>query len=138
MTAAARHRVLRRPSVVLATACVLLALPLTACRDDRVASARSATVAELGRVVVMARDNTFAPDVIEVAPGTEVVWENRGRNDHDVISIDGSSWGVAEIDFPPGAAYSHVFDEPGTYDYVCTLHGTERMIGMVGTVVVTG
>lgn len=138
MTAAGRDRAMRSPRVVLAAACIVLVVPLTACRDDSGAAVPSARRGEAGRVVVMARDNTFVPDVIEVATGTEIVWENIGRNDHDVISLDGSSWGVAEFDFPPGATYSHVFTEPGRYDYVCTLHGSVRMVGMVGTVVVTG
>ena len=73
---------------------------------------------------------------MEVAAGTEVVWTNVGRNDHDIEAADGS-WGVGKELFGPGETYSHVFTEPGEVTYYCTIHGTANA-GMVGTVVVTG
>jgi plastocyanin len=85
-------------------------------------------------VTVQSIDNTFRPDRIEVAPGTEVVWVNRGRNEHDIASDSG--FGVAAADFQPGDEYRHVFTEPGEYPYHCTIHGTAT-VGMMGTVVVT-
>ena len=101
-----------------------------------------AAVAPTGVVVpVVALDNSFRPLAIEAKVGDEVVWENRGRNEHDVLSVvgtlaDGTAWGVTVDDFQPGAIYSHVFSEPGEYRYYCTIHGTTE-VGMVGTVVVT-
>ncbi len=91
-------------------------------------------------VEVIAVDNTFKPEVIEIEPGTEVVWVNRGRNNHDVIPTNASEdkdWGIALGDFTPGESYSRVFTEPGEYPYYCTAHGTQTR-GMVGTVVVRG
>jgi plastocyanin len=85
-------------------------------------------------VTVQSIDNTFRPDRIEVAPGTEVIWVNRGRNEHDISSESG--FGVAADDFQPGDEYRYVFTEAGEYPYHCTIHGTET-IGMIGTVVVT-
>jgi plastocyanin len=85
-------------------------------------------------VTVQAIDNSFRPDRVEIAPGTEVVWVNRGRNDHDVLSD--FDFGVAAADFRPGDEYRYVFTEPGEYPYYCTIHGTPE-IGMVGTIVVT-
>ena len=82
-------------------------------------------------------DNTFRPDEVEVAAGTEVVWENGGRNDHNVLPVEGDDWGVEADDFAPGDVYSYRFTEPGTYAYYCSLHGTTTA-GMVGTIVVTG
>jgi plastocyanin len=96
-----------------------------------------ATVAPTGGVaVVQAIDNTFRAPTLEIAPGTEVRWENRGRNEHDVMPVEGDRWGVDPEEFRPGETYSHVFTAPGEYAYFCTLHGTETA-GMVGTVVVT-
>jgi plastocyanin len=90
-----------------------------------------------GRVeVVQALDNTFRADTLEVAPGTEVRWENVGRNDHDVKPVGGGRWGVGAEEFQPADQYSHVFSAPGEYQYFCTLHGTETA-GMIGTVIVT-
>ena len=75
------------------------------------------------RVTVQSIDNTFRPDRIEIAPGTEVVWVNRGRNEHDISSEAASSASVA-ADFQPGDEYSHVFTEPASIPYYCTIHGT--------------
>lgn len=90
-----------------------------------------------GKVVdVRALDNSFIVEEIEITAGTEVRWENRGRNDHDVVPVDDAqTWGVELDDFTPGDSYSHVFTTPGTYRYYCTIHGTTD-IGMVGAVIV--
>jgi plastocyanin len=92
------------------------------------------SVAPTQTVTVQAIDNTFRPDRIEVAPGTEVVWVNRGRNDHDLFAELG--FGVTAAEFKPGDEYRHVFTEPGEYPYYCTIHGTPD-VGMTGTIVVT-
>lgn len=103
----------------------------------------SGEVAQTGAgtvVEVVAVDNTFKPEVIEVEPGTEVVWVNRGRSNHDVVPTDASDdkdWGIALGVFTPGETYSRVFTEPGEYPYYCTVHGTQTR-GMVGKVVVKG
>jgi plastocyanin len=88
-------------------------------------------------VRVSSLDNTFRPDELEVAAGTEVVWTNDGRNVHNVLPVEGDDWGVEAGDFEPGDEYRHRFTEPGTHPYYCSLHGTTTR-GMVGTVVVTG
>jgi plastocyanin len=85
---------------------------------------------------VTALDNSFRPENIQVAAGTEVVWTNKGRNDHNILHVEGDDWGVEVDDFQPDAVYSHTFDEPGVYGYYCSIHGTPGA-GMVGTVVVT-
>ena len=72
-----------------------------------------------------------------MAAGTEVVWENDGRNEHNVIPVEGDEWGVEADEFAPGDSYSYRFTEPGTYDYYCSLHGTTTA-GMVGSITVTG
>jgi plastocyanin len=88
-------------------------------------------------VAVIALDNSFRAETIEVAVGTAVNWENRGHNDHNVLPTDESqTWGAPTEAFLPGDHYTWVFDEPGTYPYYCSIHGTKE-IGMVGTVVVT-
>ena len=87
-------------------------------------------------VTVIAADNRFEPQQIEIAPGTEVVWVNRGRNDHDLISDSAAEFGAVAADFKPGDEYRFVFTEPGEYPYHCTIHGTAE-IGMIGTIVVT-
>lgn len=86
-------------------------------------------------VPVIALDNSFRPEVVEIDVGDEVLWENRGLNEHDVLHVEGEGWGVDVHNFQPGAVYAHVFDEPGEYRYYCSIHGNET-VGMVGTVIV--
>jgi plastocyanin len=93
-------------------------------------------VAATGVVVpVIALDNSFRPQSLEIAVGDTVEWENRGENEHNVLSIEGDDWGVEVTDFQPGDVYSHVFTEPGEYAYFCSIHGNEE-VGMVGTITV--
>ena len=73
-----------------------------------------------------------------MAAGTEVVWENDGRNDHNVLPGRRATTGEWRPTTSRRAtSYSYRFTEPGTYDYYCSLHGTTTA-GMVGTIVVTG
>lgn len=92
---------------------------------------------------VQALDNSFRQRDLTVEAGTEVVWTNVGRNDHDVIpsefedTPETAPWGVVAEAFKPQQVFSHVFDSPGVYPYVCTIHGV-RDKGMAGTITVTG
>jgi plastocyanin len=96
-----------------------------------------APVATTGDVVaVIALDNSFRPQALEVHVGDTVSWENRGNNDHNVLSVETGEWGVEVTDFAPGAVYTHVFTEPGEYAYYCSIHGSTTA-GMVGTITVT-
>jgi plastocyanin len=93
-------------------------------------------------VTVTALDNTFRPDRIEVNVGDEVIWENGGRNEHNVLRVGGvdlagNGWGVEVDEFQPGDVYAHVFTEPGEFRYYCSIHGNQD-VGMVGTIIVTG
>jgi plastocyanin len=135
-------------SVIRAVAVVAAAGALaTGCADDGPSpveaveqpgptDAMGSSVAPAETVTVQAIDNTFRPDRIEVAPGTEVVWVNGGRNEHDLLSDSDLEFGAVAADFQPGDEYRYVFTEPGEYPYHCTIHGTTT-VGMIGTVVVT-
>ncbi|MGH9213518.1 MAG: cupredoxin domain-containing protein [Acidimicrobiales bacterium] len=93
-------------------------------------------VVEGSEAEVIVLDNTFNEQNIQVQVGTRVVWANDGRQDHDIVAVDDeASFGVDRGDFEPDAVYEHTFDQPGTYRYFCSLHGTESA-GMVGAVVV--
>lgn len=71
----------------------------------------------------------FAPATLTVAAGTTVTWTNRDEEPHTVAASDGSfhSPGMGT-----GATFTHTFTDPGTFDYVCSIHPM-----MHGTVVVT-
>ncbi|MET1232039.1 MAG: plastocyanin/azurin family copper-binding protein [Candidatus Limnocylindrales bacterium] len=74
-------------------------------------------------------DFAFTPPDVTVAVDSTVTWTNTGDNTHTVKWSDGTpeSPGLAN-----GATYERTFDTPGTYPYVCGIHGS-----MAGTVVVT-
>jgi len=96
------------------------------------------TVEPTGVVVpVFALDNSFRPDRIEIQVGDEVLWENRGLNEHNVLYVEGEDWGVEVESFQPGDLYSQIFTVPGEYRYYCSIHGSTE-VGMVGAIVVVG
>ncbi len=114
---------------------------LSACGNDSVGTSETpapVAVAPNGEsVAVQALDNSFRPETIEVSAGTEVVFDNRGRNEHNVLPADESQdWGVQVEDFQPDDTYAYVFTTPGEYRYFCSIHGTAD-VGMIGTVIVS-
>lgn len=112
---------------------------LAGCGDDSRSTrvAEASAVEPTGVVVpVYALDNSFRPELTTVEVGDEVRWENRGRNDHDILYVEGVDFGISTDNFGPGAVYSHVFDRPGEYRYYCTIHGDQH-VGMTGTIIVT-
>lgn len=135
---------MRRGRVVAALTVVLVAS--VSCGNDEVTSPSAETAPPLPgageSVGVSAIDNTFRPEQVEVQAGTEVVFTNNGRNDHDIIPADQRpgddlAWGAEADDFVPRDTYRVVFERPGTYDYYCSIHGTSTA-GMIGTITVTG
>jgi plastocyanin len=84
-------------------------------------------------VTVDVRDDTFVPKRVNVEPGTVVRWTNKGRNEHNVTSDEGSE--LESRNLTTGQSYSFTFDDPGTYGYYCSLHGAPGK-GQFGTVVV--
>lgn len=87
-------------------------------------------------VEIRAIDNSFDPEAARVAAGTEVTFFNNGRNDHNVIPEDeDAEWRIDAEDFRPGDEASYTFEEPGTYRFYCSIHGT-LTAGMPGVLVV--
>jgi plastocyanin len=89
-------------------------------------------------VGIDARDNTFDPETVEVAAGTNVRFVNVGRNDHNVIPVSGDQEElyVPSDELTPDAEAVVRLTEPGTYRYYCSIHGTPRA-GMIGEIEVT-
>ena len=92
------------------------------------------------QVTVEVTDNAFTDRIILVSPGTEVVWVNEGRNDHNVRpSAEGSGPGwFDEVDvgtLTDGGSGSVTFDGVGDFPYFCSFHGTARR-GQRGRVIV--
>jgi plastocyanin len=76
------------------------------------------------------QDLAFQPADIEAAAGETVSWVSADTVPHTVTSTSGP----ADFDesLPSGASASVTFDEPGTYEYACSIHPT-----MTGTVTIT-
>ena len=92
---------------------------LLAMQPARPAVARVRAVDQV--VTIHIRDNAFAPDALNIAPGTTVRWINDGRNTHNVTPNSGE-YGSGTL--KPGKSYVRTFAAAGTFAYYCTLHGT--------------
>lgn len=79
---------------------------------------------------VTIKDLAFLPQVLEIPAGTTVTWTNEDAPQHTVFSQDKTF--TSDI-LEQGDTFSYTFDEPGTYDYICSLHPN-----MTGQIVVTG
>lgn len=65
----------------------------------------------------------FEPTSATVTAGREVVWTNTDDLVHTTTASDGR-WDSGDIE--PGGRFAFAPEEPGTYDYVCTIHPTMR------------
>lgn len=117
----------------LLTAAVSSALLLSACEtdepveddvDDPVEEIEDTPAAAAVDIV----DNDFEPAELEVDAGETIEWTNTGDAEHTVTFAQGPDSG----ELASGETFNHVFDEPGDYDYVCSIHS-----GMEGTITVS-
>ena len=78
----------------------------------------------------------YTPSILTVQVGETVEWINDGGF-HDVVVTSGP----VEFSLPactgPCTIGSYTFEQPGTYDYICSI-GQHAAQGMVGTVIVEG
>ena len=77
--------------------------------------------------VSMAKSYRFDPKTIEISAGDTVTWTNDDNFTH-TVQVDGQE----DHEVGKGKSVSISFDQPGTYEYVCTLHRRD----MSGTVIV--
>lgn len=127
-----------RPGPGLAALVITVAL-LGACGDADPSDQSSATTAtdqlsdtteadQSDSDTVILKGNKFRPERITIEAGDTVTWEwDDGRVVHDV---DGGEAFKSEL--KASGTFEHTFDEPGVFDYVCTVHPA-----MTGTVEVT-
>ncbi len=87
-------------------------------------------------VTIEVTDNDFSPKVVTVDRGTTLVFVNKGRNSHNVIpAVKGSFPEVPTGKLDPGAEARITFENPGTFGYYCSIHGTANR-GQRGAVIV--
>jgi len=68
---------------------------------------------------------SYIPESPTVFRGTVVTWMNHDTVTHTVQSQDGKGNVISLFNsgvLKPGDSFSHQFNEPGIYDYLCTLH----------------
>jgi len=99
--------------------------------------------------------SAFDPVEYEVAVGETVTWGNTSTRSHTVTAVEDQipdeadyfasggfdsqsaaedGWGGQNGSIAVGATYSHTFEVPGEYQYLCIPH---RAQGMFGKVIVT-
>lgn len=155
--------------ISLVSAALISSIALTACGADAPDAAPSdvkspsevevgitttiATVPPNGEsITIQVLDNSYRPIEYEIKAGTEVVFDNRGRNDHNILpesvkddagliallASDSSpaAWGVISSELTPGETFSHVFGAPGVYRFYCSIHGAPGA-GMYGILTVS-
>lgn len=81
------------------------------------------------KVTVTIHDFKFDPPMVEIAPGTTVVFVNQGV-DHTATSVDDPPAFDSDI-LKKGDSFEFTFNDPGTFDYICLIHPK-----MKGTIVV--
>src|SRR5581483_11244449 len=106
-----------------------------------------AAAVSTGAVEIGMKDMTFDKPEIVVNVGQQVVWNNSTSAIHNVVADPALALVADDIHLPKGAAtfnsgymqagqsFSHTFTVPGVYRYVCTLHETA---GMKGVIIVKG
>jgi plastocyanin len=99
--------------VLFATSTTALAAPLAVTRD------------------VTIQGFAFSPAEITLDKGDTIRWTNMDTASHSAVSIQS---GFVTLTLVQGQSTSTAFDRPGTYEYVCGIHGAS----MKGTVIVRG
>ena len=117
---------MRRP--LAAAAGLVLALGGAAAVAQQVAAAGSPGSAEIA-----IENFAFSPARVTVEPGTAVTWSNRDEEPHNIVNVPAAGqprvFRSQAVD--GGDKYSFVFNQPGTYSYICSIHPQ-----MQGTIVV--
>ena len=98
---------------------------------------------EATKGVVTMSDMGFLPKTLVVNAGDKVVWKNTSEVTHNVVADPSKALYRVDVKLPSGVRpfgseylqsgqfFSRVFDAPGIYRYVCTLHEASGMKGII-------
>jgi len=75
----------------------------------------------VGSAPVSIGDNFYSPATITVSVGEAVLWTNNGGAQHTTTSVS-NVWDSGVMN--PGQQFSFTFNSPGTFHYICSIHGT--------------
>jgi plastocyanin len=76
-------------------------------------------LSDASQVNVEIADFDFSPRVLTVQSGVAITWANRDSAPHDATDEAGA-WGTGTL--KQGESATIVFDFPGEYEYLCTIH----------------
>lgn len=89
-------------------------------------------------LVEMTDQMRFEPASVTILAGHTVTWVNRAAVVHTVTSEPGVGGALPESAQPfdsgpiePGQRWSHTFEVPGVYEYICIAHRESEMVGTV-------
>jgi plastocyanin len=120
----------------LALVLALLALGAAACGDDDDGGGGGGdgggTTASCpsGSVEIRMVDIKFDPENATAGVGQEICWINEDTVDHNAVAESGADF-ESEL-FGEGETFTATVEQPGTVEYVCTIHP-----GMDGTIEIT-
>ena len=117
-----------------------IALAASSCSDDTntpltVPSPQAGSAAVIITIQSGASDLTtdaFGTYPLVIQKGQTVQWVNSDSISHTVTSMPDETLFNSGL-LPPGGAYSHQFNDAGTFDYACQVHPN-----MVGQIIVVG
>jgi plastocyanin len=97
----------------------------------------SAKVSGLGTVAktIDATDNlVFVPATWTAQVGQVIEFKNSGSVPHTVTFLDNNDGCLTDNTLNPGSTWDVMFNAPGTYNYLCTIHAPN----MKGSLTITG
>ena len=102
---------LARRSLVAACCAALLAI----------AGGASAQQVATGTAEIDIKLFAFEPATLTVTAGTAVTWVNQDEEPHNIVDL-AKPHVFRSPGIDGGEKYTFIFDKPGTYEYVCSVH----------------
>ncbi|MGO3678081.1 cupredoxin domain-containing protein [Leucobacter sp. UCMA 4100] len=99
---------------------------LAGCQQELVIVPSDDNAENIGAEVYIV-DNDYSPNKVTIKKGQAVRWEWASKDRHDVVANDRSF--VSELQYE--GTYTHIFDEPGEYSYICSVHPEMRGLVIV-------
>lgn len=104
------------------TMLAVLSMAVSACGEETSTSTSSngstSNAAEKSSVISIS-GNKFNPAELTVDVGTTVTWSNSDSTTHTVTASGGA---FSSGNLKSGQNFGYTFNEPGTFDYGCTIH----------------
>jgi plastocyanin len=103
--------------------------PAPATTETETETTTSSPSAE-GDITIKIKDFAFDPQDVQAKVGQKITWVNEDDAPHNAVAQNGGD--LKTSTFEKGGSDSYTLDEPGTIEYICTVHPQ-----MKGTIEVT-